>query len=150
MKSSNGIRANESSLDSPYFNKLSAQQCENLHNASLEILERTGVRLFDPEAVELLRNAGAFISEENRVLEVDEPFITIEGTAHRIATLSMNGETIPVTEDGAFSEPYLLAPGYNRIVLTASDRYNKSTERIIEIVYTPAVTSTSSPIAPQE
>ena len=93
---------------------------------------------------------GPAISVENRGMEVDKPFITIEGTAHRIATLSMNGETIPVTEDGAFSEPYLLAPGYNRIVLTASDRYNKSTERIIEIVYTPAATSTSSPIAPQE
>ena len=93
---------------------------------------------------------GPAISVENRVLEADEPFITIEGTAYRIATLSMNGETIPVTEDGAFSEPYLLAPGYNRIVLTASDRYNKSTERIIEIVYTPAATSPSSPIAPEE
>src|SRR3989344_4259931 len=93
---------------------------------------------------------GPAISVENRVMEVDRSFITIEGTARRIATLSMNGETIPVTENGAFSEPYLLAPGYNRIVLTASDRYNKSTERIIEVVYTPAVTSTSSPIAPQE
>ena len=93
---------------------------------------------------------GPAISVENRVIEVDKPFLTIEGTAHRIATLSMNGETIPVTEDGAFSEPYLLAPGYNRIVLTASDRYNKSTERIIEIVYTPAATSPSSPIAPEE
>src|SRR3989338_419467 len=83
---------------------------------------------------------GPTISVENRVLEVDKPFITIEGTAHRIATLSMNGETIPVTENGAFSEPYLIAPGYNRIVLTASDRYNKSTERVIEVVYTPTST----------
>ena len=83
-------------------------------------------------------------------MEVDRSFITIEGTARRIATLSMNGETIPVTENGAFSEPYLLAPGYNRIVLTASDRYNKSTERVIEIVYTPVATSTSSPMAGEE
>jgi len=88
---------------------------------------------------------GPAISVENRVLEVDEPFITIEGTAHRIATLAMNGKAIPVTEDGAFSEPYLLAPGYNRIVLTASDRYNKATERVIEVVYTP--TSTPQAIA---
>ena len=88
---------------------------------------------------------GPAISVENRVLEVDEPFITIEGTAHRIATLSMNGETIPVTENSAFSEPYLLAPGYNKIVLTASDRYNKATERVIEVVYTP--TSTPQAIA---
>ncbi len=38
-----------------------------LHEASLEILERTGVRLFEPEAVELVRRAGADVSEGNRV-----------------------------------------------------------------------------------
>ena len=47
--------------------RLSAQQCRKLHNASLEILMRTGVRLFLPEAVGLLRSAGAFVSEGNRV-----------------------------------------------------------------------------------
>ncbi len=92
---------------------------------------------------------GPTISVENRVMEVNEPFITIEGEAHRVVSLRMNGQTIPVTEEGAFSEPYLLAPGYNRITLTASDRYNKSTERIIEIVYTPAST-TPPAVAPQE
>ena len=92
---------------------------------------------------------GPTISVDSRVMEVSEPFITIEGTAERIASLRMNGQPIPVTEDGVFSEPYLLAPGYNRITLTASDRYNKSTERVIEIVYTPA-SSTSPQIAPQE
>lgn len=92
---------------------------------------------------------GPAISVESRVMEVNEPFITIEGTANRISSLSMNGQAIPVTEGGVFSEPYLLAPGYNRITLTANDRYNKSTERIIEIVYTP-LTATSSEIAPQE
>lgn len=110
---------------------------------------------------------GPAISIENRVMNVDQPFITIEGSAHRIASLRMNGQMIPVTEDGAFSEPYLLAPGYNRITLNASDRYNKSAERVIEIIYTPPSTSsgqadathstsreqassTSSAIAPEE
>ena len=43
------------------------EQCEKLHASSLEILERTGVRLLEPEAVELLRRAGADVSEGNRV-----------------------------------------------------------------------------------
>ena len=68
MKASmNNIRANDTSFGSPHFGKLSPQQCEKLHNASLEILERTGVRLFEPEAVEMLRKAGAFVAEGNRV-----------------------------------------------------------------------------------
>lgn len=86
---------------------------------------------------------GPIIEIEGRVMEVSDPFITIEGKARRIASLSMNGKTIPVTEDGAFSEAYVLTPGYNRIVLEARDRYGKSTERMIEIIYT----STSSPTA---
>lgn len=81
--------------------------------------------------------SGPVIDVHNRVMEVSDPFITIEGTAQRIATLSMNGGAIPVTEEGVYSEPYLLSPGYNRIVLSARDRYGKTTERIIEIIYTP-------------
>src|SRR3989344_4745650 len=72
-----------------------------------------------------------------RAMEVSEPTISIEGKAERIATLSMNGKQIPVTEEGAFSELYVLSPGYNRITLSASDRYGKTTERGIEVVYKP-------------
>ena len=41
--------------------RLAREQCERLHAASLQILERTGVRLFDPEAIELARTAGATV-----------------------------------------------------------------------------------------
>ena len=40
---------------------LSREQCEKLHEASLQVLERTGVRLDEPEAVELVRRAGATV-----------------------------------------------------------------------------------------
>jgi trimethylamine--corrinoid protein Co-methyltransferase len=47
--------------------RLSPEQCQKLHNASLEILSRTGVRLYHQEAVDLLKKAGASVSEGNRV-----------------------------------------------------------------------------------
>lgn len=47
--------------------RLTQEQCRQLHNASLEILERTGVRLFHDEAVALVRKAGAKVTEGNRV-----------------------------------------------------------------------------------
>jgi trimethylamine---corrinoid protein Co-methyltransferase len=47
--------------------KITPQQCELIHNASLEILERTGVRLFDQEALDLIKSGGAKISDGNRV-----------------------------------------------------------------------------------
>jgi len=60
------IRMNEISYGGGQFSRLSPDQCQKLHNASLEILSRTGVRLYDQEAIDLLKMAGASISEGNR------------------------------------------------------------------------------------
>ena len=54
--------------------------------------------------------------------ETTVQFIKINGNADRIASLSMNGTPIAVTESGEFSEPFLLAPGTNDIFLEAQDR----------------------------
>jgi trimethylamine--corrinoid protein Co-methyltransferase len=52
---------------SPRLSFLKPAQCERIHHAALEILRRTGVRVFHPEALRLLEEAGAQVSEENRV-----------------------------------------------------------------------------------
>jgi trimethylamine--corrinoid protein Co-methyltransferase len=46
---------------------LSDEQCETIHCASLEILRRTGVRVFHDEALSLLRETDAVISDDNLV-----------------------------------------------------------------------------------
>jgi len=51
----------------PAFQRLSLQQIQKLHDAALEILERTGVRLHHQPAINILKKAGADISEGNRV-----------------------------------------------------------------------------------
>jgi trimethylamine--corrinoid protein Co-methyltransferase len=51
----------------PLFRKLSDEKIERIHNASLEILERTGVRLYEPEALELLKKKGVAVDDDNRV-----------------------------------------------------------------------------------
>ncbi len=47
--------------------QIGAEQAKRLHEASLEVLERTGARFFLPEAVDMLRKAGAAVSDGNRV-----------------------------------------------------------------------------------
>jgi trimethylamine---corrinoid protein Co-methyltransferase len=49
------------------IDRLSADQCGMIHNASLQILSRTGVRLHLKEAVEMLSRAGAQVSDGNLV-----------------------------------------------------------------------------------
>jgi Glucodextranase, domain B len=86
---------------------------------------------------------GPSINITQSVEEVSSPYVEITGTTSHISQLSMNGTSVPVTESGAFSVPYVLEPGFNELVFDAKDKYGQSTQRVVEIVYTPA-TSTSS------
>ena len=49
------------------YRRLSEKECQKLHWASLEILERTGVRLHHQPAIDLLKKAGASVADGNRV-----------------------------------------------------------------------------------
>ena len=61
------ICSNDRAFGSAQFRRLSDQQCQKLYWACLEILERTGVRLYDQEALDLLKKAGVKASDGNRV-----------------------------------------------------------------------------------
>ncbi len=52
------MRGNYNVYMTPHFRVLSDDQLEELHLATLEVLRRTGVVVFEPEGVELLRKAG--------------------------------------------------------------------------------------------
>ena len=58
---------NNTSADTLQFHKLSDEKVERIHTASLEILERTGLRLYEPRALELLQRKGLRVEDGNRV-----------------------------------------------------------------------------------
>ena len=51
----------------PQFQMLTHEQCEVVHRASLEILRRTGVRVYHEQALALLRETDAVITDGNLV-----------------------------------------------------------------------------------
>ena len=61
------MRANYTQFNSPQFRILSDKQIEELHFATLQILERTGVAFECQEAIDILGDAGADVSDPNRV-----------------------------------------------------------------------------------
>jgi trimethylamine--corrinoid protein Co-methyltransferase len=75
------------------FRRMSEQHCERIHAASLEVMERTGVRLYEPEAVDLLRKAGAQISEGNRA-RIPEALVekALATAPRRVALHDRNGD----------------------------------------------------------
>jgi len=61
------MRANYINYGSPQFRILSDKQIEELHFASLQILERTGVAFECQEAIQILGDSGADVSNPDRV-----------------------------------------------------------------------------------
>ncbi len=61
------MEANYTQNSSPIFKIFTRRQVRRIHYATLEILERTGVKIESETALELLDGAGADISDPNRV-----------------------------------------------------------------------------------
>ena len=84
---------NSMTFVSPQFSVLSESQMQNLHLAALEILRRTGVRFYHQEALAMLKQAGAFVSDGNLVrfpaALVDE---AIASAPRRIVMCDRGGE----------------------------------------------------------
>ena len=93
---------------------------------------------------------GPSISLPAEAMQVtDNPYILIQGQVKRIASLSVENQPVPVTQDGGFELPYVLSPGVNRIAFDAKDKYGNATEKVMQIVYTPSATSSSIGMASQ-
>lgn len=66
---------------------------------------------------------------------VDRSLVEITGKAKNISFISMNDNQIFTDEDGQFKEKILLAYGYNVITLKAQDRFGRTTEQKVELIY---------------
>jgi len=95
MKTVNSI-----AYQSPQFAVLSESQMQDLHLAALEVLRRTGIRFFHPGALEMLKEAGAFISDGNLVKfpvrMVEDAIATVPG---RVIMCNRDGEPAVFLED---------------------------------------------------
>jgi trimethylamine--corrinoid protein Co-methyltransferase len=61
------IEANKTKVESTIYQRLSENQLQTLHNATLEILERTGIRMLDRDAVEIFKKGDCEVVDENLV-----------------------------------------------------------------------------------
>jgi len=61
------VKANHVRFNSPQFRVLSSRQLDDLHFASIQVLENTGVTIDCEEALKLLADAGADVSDPKRV-----------------------------------------------------------------------------------
>jgi hypothetical protein len=62
------------------------------------------------------------------------PLVEIRGKAKNISHLNLNQRKIYTDTQGVFSEKILLSPGYNIIILDAKDKFDKTTEKRLELI----------------
>jgi len=62
-----GVQSRTLSANRALYRHLMPEECQKIHEASLTILERTGVRLHHPDAVDLLEGAGASVADGDLV-----------------------------------------------------------------------------------
>lgn len=86
---------------------------------------------------------GPVIEVPEGSVSVSDQLVAIRGRASRITELRLNGKTIPVTENGEFDEPFLLAEGSNRLILEARDARGRTARKVLDIVYRPGAASTT-------
>lgn len=75
------------------------------------------------------------LSEPQEESQVTSP-VFIQGNTQPEATITINNQTISVTEDGSFTAEFELSPGEHTLVVTATSRNNKqrTLQRIINVV----------------
>ena len=104
---------NKVAFQTPQFSLLSDSQIEDLYLAALEVLRHTGVRFFHQEALDMLREAGAYISDGNLV---KFPSRLVEA-----AIASTPGRIVMCDRDG---EPAVFLEGTKTYFGTGSDCLN--------------------------
>ena len=105
--------ANSVAFRSPQFSVLSETQLQDIHLAALEVLRRTGIRFHHQEALDLLKDAGAFVSDGNLV---KFPACIVED-----AVASVPGRVVMCDRDGA---PAMYLEGTKVYFGTGSDCIN--------------------------
>ena len=55
------LRANDLSIDSLLYRRLTEVQLDKLHQATLEVLVDAGIRFAEPEALEIFKKGGAYV-----------------------------------------------------------------------------------------
>jgi len=68
---------------------------------------------------------------------VHESMVQIKGSTENISSITLNGRSIHVRQNGVFREPVVLSQGYNIVTVTATDRFGRTNTNRLELVHEP-------------
>ncbi|NPV28651.1 MAG: hypothetical protein HPY58_03140 [Firmicutes bacterium] len=126
----------------PFYRIWSEDQIEQLHLASLAILEQTGVLVQEPQSLKLLKEAGAYVDGERVKIPPTLVESAIRSAPERISLYSKDGRTVLPLEKGTVAYgmgadlPYFIDPFSGEIrqtVLADTERAARLAEKLTNI-----------------
>lgn len=75
------------------------------------------------------------VTEPINGVTINKPTTRVKGQVQRVKDISLNGRPLLIDEEGNFDEDLLLFPGYNVALLTAIDKFGRTIEYKLELVY---------------
>ncbi len=115
------------------INRDGTKRIVKIGGIAIIVLFIIGYSLFESNS--LIKGPEIIISEPQSGSTVSTSSIAIIGQALRIQDITLNGRPILIDKEGNFSEIVLLAPGYNTSLLSAKDKFNRTIEYKLELVY---------------
>ncbi len=115
------------------INRDGAKNIIRVGSVIVVILLIIGYALFESHS--LIKGPDITISEPIPGSSISTSSVNIIGKASRIQDISLNGRPILVDKDGNFNETILLASGYNASLFSAKDKFNRTIEYKLELVY---------------
>ena len=97
---------------------------------------------------EYLRGPVIMIEEPQNGALSTTSVVSVQGSAHNAAFITLNGRQIFTDEQGRFHESLLLQEGYSIMLLEAKDRFGHRVEKRLELVYKPESVAAASSSAP--
>lgn len=77
--------------------------------------------------------------------ETTEETIEIRGYAENSDQLFINGENVPLGENGTFQKSFTLEPGFNTFEITAKRFLGQETKMVRQIIYSPPLPASNTP-----
>ncbi len=75
------------------------------------------------------------VTEPQNGSTVSTPTVKIIGKVERIKDISLNDRLITIDDVGNFNETVLMAPGYNIFIIKVHDKFGRSKDYRLELVY---------------
>ena len=114
---------------------IGARRTAQIALAGIVLTLLVGYGLF--QARDLIEGPSVTIQKPTDGALLRSSLVQVTGSVENITSIELNDRTIYVNEHGTFTEPVVLAQGYNVVTIEATDRFGRTTTNTLELVHKP-------------